>query len=231
MWVAGGVDLPLPVEDVSALASLSVPMHTSAATGRAGPPSPVERPESWRSRLRCARAGAHSATCRARSGPGRTGLREVARCARRAGVRALARRLRRWRRPRSSSGVSNTSNASALPCSGVVTSASIEVVAARLPRTRHKVDRHCFYARRTVMSMSTDIEIFDPARYSPVGGKAWETTVGITKQKAAENREAIVTAADGLFRERGVDAVGLNELMGAAGPTRGGFHNHLPSKS
>jgi TetR/AcrR family transcriptional repressor of nem operon len=78
--------------------------------------------------------------------------------------------------------------------------------------------------------MSTDIEIFDPARYSPVGGKAWETTVGITKQKAAENREAIVTAADGLFRERGVDAVGLNELMGAAGLTRGGFYNHFASK-
>jgi TetR/AcrR family transcriptional repressor of nem operon len=78
--------------------------------------------------------------------------------------------------------------------------------------------------------MSTDIEIFDPARYSHVGGKAWETTVGITKQKAAENREAIVTAADGLFRERGVDAVGLNELMGAAGLTRGGFYNHFASK-
>jgi AcrR family transcriptional regulator len=54
--------------------------------------------------------------------------------------------------------------------------------------------------------------------------------VGITKQKAAENREAIVTAADGLFRERGVDAVGLNELMGAAGLTRGGFYNHFASK-
>ena len=54
--------------------------------------------------------------------------------------------------------------------------------------------------------------------------------MGITKQKAAENREAIVSAADGLFRERGVEAVGLNELMGAAGLTRGGFYNHFASK-
>nr|QIZ02326.1 TetR family transcriptional regulator [Streptomyces sp. S1D4-11] len=54
--------------------------------------------------------------------------------------------------------------------------------------------------------------------------------MGVTKQKAAENREAIVAAADSLFRERGVDAVGLNELMGAAGLTRGGFYNHFTSK-
>jgi TetR/AcrR family transcriptional repressor of nem operon len=54
--------------------------------------------------------------------------------------------------------------------------------------------------------------------------------VGITKQKAAENREAIVAAAEGLFRDRGVDAVGLNDLMGAAGLTRGGFYNHFASK-
>jgi TetR/AcrR family transcriptional regulator, transcriptional repressor for nem operon len=54
--------------------------------------------------------------------------------------------------------------------------------------------------------------------------------VGITKQQAAENHDAIVTVADGLFRERGVDAVGLNELMGAAGLTRGGFYNHFASK-
>jgi len=54
--------------------------------------------------------------------------------------------------------------------------------------------------------------------------------VGITKQQAAENREAIVAAADALFRERGVEAVGLNELTGAAGLTRGGFYNHFASK-
>jgi TetR/AcrR family transcriptional repressor of nem operon len=54
--------------------------------------------------------------------------------------------------------------------------------------------------------------------------------MGITKQQTAANKDAIVAAADGLFRERGVDAVGLNELMGAAGLTRGGFYNHFASK-
>ncbi|MFC8824159.1 TetR/AcrR family transcriptional regulator [Streptomyces sp. NPDC057137] len=57
-----------------------------------------------------------------------------------------------------------------------------------------------------------------------------EDTVGVSKQQAAENREAIIAAADSLFRERGVDAVGLVELMGAAGLTRGGFYNHFASK-
>jgi TetR/AcrR family transcriptional repressor of nem operon len=54
--------------------------------------------------------------------------------------------------------------------------------------------------------------------------------MGITKQQTAANKDAIVAAADGLFRERGIDAVGLNELMGAAGLTRGGFYNHFASK-
>ncbi|MDT7557940.1 MAG: TetR/AcrR family transcriptional regulator, transcriptional repressor for nem operon [Pseudonocardiales bacterium] len=78
--------------------------------------------------------------------------------------------------------------------------------------------------------MSVNIEVLDPDRYSRVERRAGETTVGITKQQAAANREAIVSAADGLFRERGVEAVGLNELMGAAGLTRGGFYNHFSSK-
>lgn len=54
--------------------------------------------------------------------------------------------------------------------------------------------------------------------------------VGVTREKAAENREAIIAAAERLFRDRGVDAVGLVELMNAAGLTRGGFYNHFASK-
>ena len=54
--------------------------------------------------------------------------------------------------------------------------------------------------------------------------------MGISKQQAAQNREAIVGAAEKLFREKGVDAVGLNDLMDAAGFTRGGFYNHFKSK-
>ena len=54
--------------------------------------------------------------------------------------------------------------------------------------------------------------------------------MGISKQQAAQNREAIIGAAEKLFREKGVDAVGLNDLMDAAGFTRGGFYNHFESK-
>ncbi|CAG4901542.1 TetR/AcrR family transcriptional regulator [Paraburkholderia gardini] len=54
--------------------------------------------------------------------------------------------------------------------------------------------------------------------------------MGISRQRAIENRHAIVAAAEKLFRERGVDAVGLAELMKAAGFTQGGFYNHFKSK-
>ena len=54
--------------------------------------------------------------------------------------------------------------------------------------------------------------------------------MGVSKQQASENREAIIAAAEKLFREKGVDAVGLNDLMDAAGFTRGGFYNHFKSK-
>src|SRR5260370_12990987 len=62
-------------------------------------------------------------------------------------------------------------------------------------------------------------------RCRPKGGG-----VGVSRQQAVENRRAIVAAAEKLFRERGVDAVGLAELMKAAGFTQGGFYNHFKSK-
>jgi TetR/AcrR family transcriptional repressor of nem operon len=55
--------------------------------------------------------------------------------------------------------------------------------------------------------------------------------VGVSREQAAENRRAIVAAATQLFRERGVEAVGLNELMKHAGFTQGGFYNHFESKA
>ncbi len=55
--------------------------------------------------------------------------------------------------------------------------------------------------------------------------------MGVSREQAAENRRAIVAAATQLFRERGVDAVGLNELMKHAGFTQGGFYNHFESKA
>jgi TetR/AcrR family transcriptional repressor of nem operon len=53
----------------------------------------------------------------------------------------------------------------------------------------------------------------------------------VSREQAAENRRAIVAAATQLFRERGVDAVGLSELMKHAGFTQGGFYNHFESKA
>jgi TetR/AcrR family transcriptional regulator, transcriptional repressor for nem operon len=54
--------------------------------------------------------------------------------------------------------------------------------------------------------------------------------MGVSKQQAVENKRAIVAAAEKLFRERGVAAVGLAELTKAAGFTQGGFYNHFKSK-
>lgn len=54
--------------------------------------------------------------------------------------------------------------------------------------------------------------------------------MGVSREQAAENRRAIVAAAIQLFRERGVEAVGLSELMKHAGFTQGGFYNHFELK-
>lgn len=54
--------------------------------------------------------------------------------------------------------------------------------------------------------------------------------MGVSKKQAIENKGAIVAAAEKLFRERGVAAVGLAELTKAAGLTQGGFYNHFKSK-
>jgi AcrR family transcriptional regulator len=43
----------------------------------------------------------------------------------------------------------------------------------------------------------------------------------VTKEKAAENRERILTEAARLFRERAVSAVGMDVLADAAGLTHG----------
>ena len=51
-----------------------------------------------------------------------------------------------------------------------------------------------------------------------------------SNQVAAENRERIVAVAASMFRERGIAAVGVVELMEAAGMTHGGFYKHFESK-
>lgn len=52
----------------------------------------------------------------------------------------------------------------------------------------------------------------------------------ITREQKRENHDRIVTVAAGLFRERGLDGIGVADLMKAAGLTHGGFYNHFASK-
>lgn len=54
--------------------------------------------------------------------------------------------------------------------------------------------------------------------------------MGVSKEQTALNRRAILDAAEHLFRARGVEGVGLVELMKEAGFTQGGFYNHFASK-
>jgi TetR/AcrR family transcriptional repressor of nem operon len=52
----------------------------------------------------------------------------------------------------------------------------------------------------------------------------------VTRKQAQINRQRIIDSAIRLFAERGVDGVGVAEVMGDAGFTHGGFYNHFTSK-
>jgi TetR/AcrR family transcriptional repressor of nem operon len=54
--------------------------------------------------------------------------------------------------------------------------------------------------------------------------------VKLSKEQAARNREQIIEVASRLFRQRGIDAVSLSQIMDAAGFTHGGFYNHFADK-
>jgi TetR/AcrR family transcriptional repressor of nem operon len=51
-----------------------------------------------------------------------------------------------------------------------------------------------------------------------------------TNEQKSETRQRIVEAAGRLFRQHGIDAVGVDAIMHAAGLTHGGFYGHFPSK-
>jgi TetR/AcrR family transcriptional regulator, transcriptional repressor for nem operon len=51
-----------------------------------------------------------------------------------------------------------------------------------------------------------------------------------TNEQKAETHQHIVEAAGRLFRQHGIDAVGVDAIMHAAGLTHGGFYGHFPSK-
>lgn len=54
--------------------------------------------------------------------------------------------------------------------------------------------------------------------------------VKVDKETKVANREALLSAASRLLRERGVDGVGVAEISQAAGLTHGGFYRHFRSK-
>jgi TetR/AcrR family transcriptional repressor of nem operon len=55
-------------------------------------------------------------------------------------------------------------------------------------------------------------------------------SVKVTKEKAAENRAALIKTAGRMFRERGIDGVGVAEISKAAGLTHGALYAQFPSK-
>lgn len=52
----------------------------------------------------------------------------------------------------------------------------------------------------------------------------------VTREKAAENRQALVDAASRLFRAKGIDGVGVAEISKAAGLTHGALYAQFASK-
>lgn len=52
----------------------------------------------------------------------------------------------------------------------------------------------------------------------------------VSKETGARHREALLTAASQLFRDKGFDKVGIAEIAAAAGLTHGAFYTHFASK-
>jgi TetR/AcrR family transcriptional regulator, transcriptional repressor for nem operon len=57
-----------------------------------------------------------------------------------------------------------------------------------------------------------------------------ETVFNLAVSRKEETRRRIVETASRLFMEKGVDGVGVDEIMRESGLTHGGFYVHFPSK-
>src|SRR5262245_44420067 len=57
-----------------------------------------------------------------------------------------------------------------------------------------------------------------------------EDGMRISKAEAAANRARVLEVAARLFREKGIEGVGVADLMSEAVLTHGGFYNHFQSK-
>ncbi len=53
----------------------------------------------------------------------------------------------------------------------------------------------------------------------------------VSREKARENRQRVVTTSSALFREKGVDGTPIGELMAEVGLTHGGFYKQFGSKA
>jgi TetR/AcrR family transcriptional repressor of nem operon len=54
--------------------------------------------------------------------------------------------------------------------------------------------------------------------------------VKVSKETVEQNRERVIDAAATLFRERGIDGIGIADVMERAGLTHGGFYRQFKSK-
>ncbi|MEI2298495.1 TetR/AcrR family transcriptional regulator [Ensifer sp. MJa1] len=52
----------------------------------------------------------------------------------------------------------------------------------------------------------------------------------VSRAQAEENRRTVIDVASRLFRQKGFDGIGLNDLMKGAGLTQGGFYKQFESK-
>jgi TetR/AcrR family transcriptional repressor of nem operon len=52
----------------------------------------------------------------------------------------------------------------------------------------------------------------------------------VSREQAAKNRDTIIAAASTLFREHGLNGVGIDDIMAQAGLTHGGFYRNFASK-
>ena len=52
----------------------------------------------------------------------------------------------------------------------------------------------------------------------------------VSRQQAEKNRERVLDVAGRLFREKGFNGIGVDDLMKGAGLTHGGFYANFKSK-
>lgn len=57
-----------------------------------------------------------------------------------------------------------------------------------------------------------------------------ESEMRVSKEASARNRTALLQSASRLFREKGIDGVGVAEVAREAGLTHGALYAHFPSK-